>query len=308
MHFFVTSTGVALHRPDKGNTVSMSRQTRKHRWALAATLAILTGAMALSAEPTATAPSGADAATASAPTPAIDPEIERLLERLEKKGDQITDVEADITYVRIDPVLEDRQEYRGIIRFKEDRPNPVFFIRFDSFRQEGIVRKSKQWHVFDGQWYIEARESTRTIVKRQIVRPGETLEVFRIGEGPFPLPFGQKKNDILTNFAVRRIAPPESAPPNCDHIECTPLPGTPLADKYDAIRFSIDRALDLPVRVSTTEKQEGIRITALLDNVKINPGLAASALKLPDLSGYQIDTEPLPPPPPDDPPENDTAR
>lgn len=246
---------------------------------------------------TATAPA---AEPATAPARHVDPEVERLLERLEKKGEQITDVEADITYVRVDPVLEDRQEYRGIIRFKEDTPNPVFFIRFDSFRHEGIVRDSKEWHVFDGQWYSEARESTRTIVRRQIVRPGETLEVFRIGEGPFPLPFGQRKDDILANFEVRRIEAPEGAPPNSDHIECTPLPGSPMADRYDAIHFSIDRALDLPVRVSTTEKQEGIQITALLNNVRINPGLAASALKLPELSDYQIDTEPLPPLPPDD--------
>jgi len=246
---------------------------------------------------TATAPASAPAsATTTAPAFPIDPAVERILDRLEKKGDQITDIEADISYVKIDPVLEDRQEYKGILRFKESQPNPLFFIRFDEFKQEGIVKKTKQWHVFDGQWYIEARESTKTIVKRQIVRQGEPLEVFKLGQGPFPLPFGQKKADIVKNFEVKLVPPSSKDPANCDHLECIPRPGTPLYDKYEAIHFYIDRALDLPTRVSTTEKQERNRIMASFSHIRINPGLAASALRLPDLSGYQIDTEPLPPP------------
>jgi len=250
---------------------------------------------ALSATATTTAPASS---VASAPADRTDPAVERILDRLEKKGEQITDIEARITYVKIDPVLEDRQEYKGIIRFRQAQPNPLFFIRFDEFKQEGIVRKSKQWHVFDGQWYIEARESTKTIVKKQIVRPGESLEVFKLGQGPFPLPFGQKKADILANFEVRLVEPGPKDPPGCDALECTPRPGTHLYDKYDTIRFYIDRTLALPVRVSTTEKQEGNRIIASFRDIKINPGLAAGALRLPELSGYQIDTEPLPPPTP----------
>jgi len=80
---------------------------------------------------------------------------------------------------------------------------------------------------------------------------------------------------------------------------CMPLPGTKLADKYDVIHFYIDRTLDLPVRVQTTEKQdgqEGNKIIASFDKVKVNPALSGDALKLPELRDYQIDTEPLPPP------------
>lgn len=238
-------------------------------------------------------------AVSTAPSRRIEPAVDAILSRLEKKGDQLQKLEAAIVYTKIDPILEDEQTYSGILRFKQDKPNPVFFIRFDQFKQEGVVRKSKQWHVFDGQWYIEARENTKTIVKKQIVRPGETLEVFKIGQGPFPLPFGQKKADILKHFDVKLVPPQTGDPKNADHLLCMPLPGTKLADKYDVIHFYIDRTLDLPVRVQTTEKQdgqEGNKIIASFDKVKVNPALSGDALKLPELRDYQIDTEPLPPP------------
>jgi hypothetical protein len=236
----------------------------------------------------------APAATAPAAS-GVDPRVDQVLDRLERKGDQVKDIETPIRYTKMDPVLEDKQVFQGILRFKEDKPNPHFFIRFDKFTQEGITRDTPEWHVFDGQWYIEAREKTHTIVKRQIVRPGEEVNVFRIGQGPFPLPFGQKKADILKYFDVKLVPPTEKDPPNSVHLECTPKPGTDMAEKYGSIHFYIDKQLDLPVVVRTVEKSENVEVTAEFpaDKIKINTGMAACELNLPELKGYQVDTVPL---------------
>ena len=117
-------------------------------------------------------------------------------------------------------MLDDVQKYEGILRFRVGEPNPRFLIRFDKFIQEGIESREKQWHAFDGQWYIEVREKTETINKRQIVRPGEKLNVFKLGQGPFPLPFGQNKKDILDNFTVKLIRPdsPKDPPDTLQYI------------------------------------------------------------------------------------------
>lgn len=243
------------------------------------------------------------AATATATAPAatgIDPRIDEILDRLERKGDQVKDIETPIKFTKIDPILEDKQVFEGILRFKEDTPNPRFLIRFDKFTQEGIAREKTEWHVFDGQWYIEAREKTSTIVKRQIVRPGEQVNVFRIGQGPFPLPFGQKKAEILKYFEVKLVPPGEKDPPNSVHLECTPKPGTDMAEKYGSVHFHIDKRLDLPVVVRTVEKTENVEVSAEFpaDKIKLNTGMAASELNLPELKGYQVDTVPLPGPDP----------
>jgi hypothetical protein len=255
--------------------------------------AVLVGPVLVRAQTPASQPASTPA-TASAPAgEALDPAVDAILNRLEKKGDQIDSLEADIDFIKIDPVLEDRQEYNGLLRFKQVRPNPRFFIRFDTLKREGTVRDSKQWHIFDGRWYIEARESTKTIVKNEIVRPGETVEVFKLGRGPFPLPFGQKKADILRHFTVKLIKSAPGDPPNTDHLECTPRPGTEMAGKYTTVHFYIDRTLDLPVRVETVDKQEDNQIIARFTNVKVNPGLVESQLNLPELKDYSVDTNPI---------------
>jgi len=249
--------------------------------------------IAIAADP-ATQPDIRTSGPATAPAAACDPAVAKILDRLEKKGAKVKALEAAIKFTRIDPVLEDKQVHKGVLRFKQTRPNPRFFIRFDELKLESLApKKEKQWHVFDGRWYIEAREKTKSITKREIVRQGETLEIFKIGQGPFPLPFGQKKADVLKHFAVKLVASKPKDPKHSDHLECTPRAGTELADKYETVHFYIDQTLDLPVRVQTIEKEEGNEIIASFTKIKVNPGLPDSKLNLPDLKDYAIDTVPL---------------
>jgi hypothetical protein len=241
-------------------------------------------------------PTATSSGPAAAGLKADDPKLDAILTELERKGDEIENIQADITFTKTDPVLEDKQVFKGILRFKQDKPNPRFFIEFNKFIQEGIEREKKEWHIFDGEYYIEAREKTHTIIKRQIVRPGEQINVFRIGQGPFPLPFGQKKADILQNFDCKLIAPQPADPPSTDHVECTPKPGTDMADKYGKIDFYIDREMKLPVIVQTTEKTENVQVRAEFPakTVKINHDLAAGKLSLPELGSEYGTPEVIP--------------
>jgi len=249
-------------------------------------------------------PAGPSSKPASRPAstqPAkCDPAVEQILDRLEQK--KVADIETPIVFIKTEPILEDIQKYEGILRFKADKPNPRFLIRFDKFIQEGIPSYQKQWHAFDGQWYIEVQAKTKTINKYEIVRKGEHFDAFKIGQGPFPLPFGQKKKDILRNCSVKLIKPdPKKDPPETDHLECTPLPGTELADRYGTVHFYIHKKLDLPVRVRTVEKQEGdeegVEVEANFPpkKIKVNKGMSKEKLKPPEPRGYEIFTESLPP-------------
>ncbi len=248
---------------------------------------LLAGSAALAAD-VATAPAGNTLATsrpaqtqpASRPA-AVDPAVEKILDRLEQKGSGIHDIEAGIVYIKEDLVLQSKQQYQGVLYFKEEQPNPRFLIRFDRSVHDGVLSNKREWHTFDGQWYIEARESTASINKHQVVRPGEKVNVFRLGEGPFPLPFGQKKADILQNFAVKLVPPAPKDPPNSDHLECTPLPGTKLDKQYDTVHFWISRELDLPIKLTTVKRDEDQQISVEFKDVKLNKSLPGSQLEIP---------------------------
>lgn len=228
---------------------------------------------------------------ASQPAP-LDPAVERILDRLEIKD--VRDVQADLVYIKKDPLINYEQKYKGILRFIEDKPSPRFLIRFDQCIIEGVVEKEKEWHVFDGRWYIEARERSKQVIKREVVRADEKADdLFRIGKGPFPMPFGQKKGDIVRHFTIKLVAPAPADPPNSDHLECTPLPGTELDRRYGKVHFHIDRTLDVPVRVATVAKEDKQEIIASFSNVRLNKGMAASDVNLPSLPGYEVREEPL---------------
>jgi hypothetical protein len=231
-------------------------------------------------------------ATASRPAP-LDPAVEKILDRLEKKN--VHDIQADIVYIKKDPLLELEEKYKGILRFIADKPSPRFLIRFDQVVIEGLVEKTKEWHAFDGHWYTEAREKTKVAIKREVVRPGdkEAEDLFRIGKGPFPMPFGQKKGDIVRHFTIKLVAPGPQDPPNSDHLECTPLPGTDMDRRYGKVHFFVDRTMDVPVRVTTVAKEDKQEITASFTNVQINKGMAAGEVTLPDLPGYEVREEPF---------------
>ncbi|MEP0844395.1 MAG: hypothetical protein HRF43_16980 [Phycisphaerae bacterium] len=236
---------------------------------------------------------------ASAPAVALDPAVERILDRLEAKGREIKDIECRIVYLKEDPIFNGEERFEGVLLFKEDKPNPLFHIRFDRSVANGRPSDKKEWHVFDGQWYTEAREKTLTKIKHQVLRPGENRQLFRLGQGPFPLPFGQTKADIVKHLSVRLIPPDPKAPKtlaDTDHLECTPLPGTELDRKYETIHFWIDRALAMPRRVQTVEKEQGDKITADFSDARTNTGIAGSRLSLPELKDYAESVEPLPPP------------
>lgn len=265
------------------------------------TIGVAFESVAFAAEPATQPAEPAAVATQPASRPAsqpaaLDPAVERILVRLEEKGKTIHDIQASIRYVKEDVVLNNKQEYEGVLFFKEEQPNPHFLIRFDKSVNDGVLSNKKEWHAFDGQWYIEARQSTQTIGKHQVLRPGEKVEVFRLGKGPFPLPFGQNKADILRHFAVKLVAPDPKDPPDTDHLECTPLPGTELARKYDTVHFWIDRKLEMPVKMKTVEKDEDQEITVAFSNPQINKGLAGSTLELPsaEVKDYSVTEDRLP--------------
>lgn len=239
----------------------------------------------------------AQAATRPAPSPAkgkLDPAAEKILERAEARGQEIRDIESNLVFVKRDPIFESTEVFEGVLLFKEDKPNPRFLIRFDKSTQNGRVNNKKEWHVFDGRFYIEAREKNQTIVKHEVLRPGENREVFRLGQGPFPLPFGQKKEDILRHFDVKLIPPAPKDPAASDHLELTPLPETEMDKKYEAVHFYIDRKQALPVKVQTVEKESGEEIIATFSNLKLNQGLPGSRLNLPALPDYAVTEDRLP--------------
>jgi hypothetical protein len=237
-----------------------------------------------------------------------DPNVDRILERLERRGDGVNSLTAGLEAEFHDLVADDKQTKIGKLWFRRDKPNPKFKVVYEKSLFEDVEVVDPREYLFDGQWLTEKHDKSKTFVHREIVGQGERIDVFRIGKGPFPLPFGQKKADILEHFDVTLVPRSPKDPPGTEHLRLIPHKDSPMAEKYVELHFYIDPKIDLPVRVVSHQRRPGSTevdeiVTVTFKDIRINPPVPDGILSIEKPTGkeWHISEEPLPskPFPPD---------
>lgn len=243
--------------------------------------------------PASTAPAVTRPAVAGEPTSG-DKAVDAILDRLEAKGDAIQGLSCRIIYKYITTaVVEDVQTKEGSLLFARAEPNPRFLIHFEKLIAGGAVLDRHEYFGFDGEWATERVDASKQVKKWQVVRKGDRVDPFRLGKGPFPLPFGQKRRDILQSMTVK-LAPFELGDPrNTDHLRCVPLPTSELSAKYARVDFFIDRTLELPVRVVLESIKDGSRTEVDFQDVDAGAAPALSRLQVAVPGDFEVTVEPL---------------
>jgi hypothetical protein len=129
---------------------------------------------------------------------------DELLTALEKADAGMVTLTADIVYDRTFEIQGDRQLRKGKLYF-ENRDPRRFAVQFDELWIGDVVRKEKQVVVFDGEWFVEKNFGPKQMIKRQVVAPGQKFDPLKIGEGPLPIPIGQKKADVMMRFVTTML-------------------------------------------------------------------------------------------------------
>ena len=201
------------------------------------------------------------------PPPAVTPEVEAVLDRLERADAELMDLRAKVRYSVLQLVKankddpEDVQHYIGAIKFLKQPEPTQFFIHFEKrIVDNKWVNNAKQWFIFDGEWLTTAKENGKTVEREQIVQPGEKSEFYKLGKGPFPLPFGQTKDDVLEHFYVQLVPPSKDDPKSTDHLICTTKPDSSLAKQF--------KQIDLFVSNDAKSGLSGLAIKIIAENVK----------------------------------------
>jgi outer membrane lipoprotein-sorting protein len=136
--------------------------------------------------------------------------------------------------------------------------------------------KEKIDYIFDGQYLTEDNYKLKTRTRYQLAAKGETIEPLRIGQGPFPMPFGQKTADILEYLTPFTRKPTEKDPKNTDYIKL--LPNKQNKDSVNFIRLEmwVDKTTNLPVKIVSKNKNKDVRtitFTNTKTSAKIDPKL-----------------------------------
>ncbi len=255
-------------------------------------------------------PSAPSAPAAPAPAPASAPaarfaDADALLTAVERTSDSLRDFRANITLETTDDVTGDTERRLGQLVFVQEEGKPAtrrFAVVFEKFIDgSGRMDERPVRYIYADGWLTEADFKQRTLVRRQLARAGEQYDPLKPGEGPVPLPIGQRRADVLARFDASLATAPDStlllksARPMVG-VRLKPKPG--MADR-DLVEASVwyDAQSLVPVGVEA-QRKSGRTVVALRD-ATMNGGIDDAQRALLSLAekvttGWRVDERPLP--------------
>lgn len=244
-------------------------------------------------------------APAPAPAPAARfADADALLTAVERTSDSLRDFRANITLETTDDVTGDTERRLGQLVFVQEEGKPAtrrFAVVFEKFIDgSGRMDERPVRYIYAGGWLTEADFKQRTLVRRQLARAGEQYDPLKPGEGPVPLPIGQRRADVLARFDASLATAPDStlllksARPMVG-VRLKPKPG--MADR-DLVEASVwyDAQSLVPVGVEA-QRKSGRTVVSLRD-ATMNGGIDDAQQALLSLAekvttGWRVDERPL---------------
>lgn len=229
-----------------------------------------------------------------------------LFEALETADAEIDTFEAKIQYDRVFILQQDRHTRLGDLAFAVDRagerPTRAFAVTFDTLIVDDKASDEDEHYVFDGRWYVEKHASEKQFIRREVAPPGSDFDPLALGEGPFPIPIGQKAESILARYdaALTPVLEPIEHDPSyrsfvegrADELVCVVL--TPKNEEDDngfrRLALWYERESLLPVLARTTVKGGDLSFVRLIGKRVNDPGFDAGVIDVnpPDEPGWSV--------------------
>lgn len=267
-------------------------------------------APALPATPAATAPPAPAPVVPPAPAPPAPARfatVDALLDAVEAKAAMLRDFRASVGLETFDDVTGDIERRLGQLVFVQEEGKPAtrrFAVVFEKFIDgAGRMDERPVRYVYADGWLTEADFTQRTLIRRQLARSGEGYDPLKPGEGPMPLPIGQRRADVQARFHAALAA--DAPPPSLAKLG-RPLVGVALRPKdgtsdrdLRAATVWYDAETLVPAGVEATRANG--RTVVTLRGAAFNAGLddaqrALLTLAAGATAGWRIDERPLPAP------------
>jgi outer membrane lipoprotein-sorting protein len=210
--------------------------------------------------------------------------INEILDALDRRGKSLKDFSASVVLTDTDIGSGDFTSNTGTVVFQRKGADDARIrVSFSKQQRGGKIFDVDHRYTLDN-GILDDREYTKkheTVTK--VLKPGEKLDLFTLGKGPFPLPLGQKKEDVLKIFDVAKIDPAADDPPQTVHLQLTPKAGTDFTNKFKTIDLWVDIATAMPRRIQTIDLNQTTTRTTDLTDVKINVGIGDKDFIQPDM-------------------------
>jgi outer membrane lipoprotein-sorting protein len=227
--------------------------------------------------------------------PTTDPATAQTLDALYQRGQTLKAFTADVRMALIDPNLGTASTYSGKVFLQQlGQGDTRFRAAFAQREEDGTIYPDRLEYVFADGKLLDRNYHSKVEHTYQVARPGQKINLLKLGEGPFPLPIGQKPQDVYANFTVQHIPAAKDDPPgSTTHLQLTPRPGTSLAKHFKSIDIWADHANDMPVRIETMDVNQTEDRKTDFANLKINPPLTDADLAPSKLDNHDWQVTPI---------------
>jgi len=156
----------------------------------------------------------------------------------------------------------------GVIWYALRKDTVHFRIHFNDWQQLDLDEEDHEKpikvdldYTFDGLWLTKRDARNKMIQQWEISKTPKNKESFRLGKGPFPLPFGIKKADILQQFNVILTTPDPNTDTNTHILKLKPKKDSSYAKDYIWLELTIAKDTLIPAKIAF--EKTGFEITTV---------------------------------------------
>lgn len=211
---------------------------------------------------------------------------EEILDALHARGQGLKDFVADVNLAETDALSGDTTTLVGKVWYQakgegDARMRIVFDKKMIGDKQ---LPGAKVEYALDNGWLTDRDYKRKIEIRRQVLKPGEKINLLKLGEGPFPLPIGQPREEVLKLFEVKKIETAQAELPDTVHIQLIPKENTQFARKFKRIDAWVEMKTSFPRRIATVDKSEAETRVTDLTNISVNVGVKDETFKLEELA------------------------
>jgi len=216
------------------------------------------------------------------PTLSNNSTTDQILDALDARGTGLKDFSANVTLTDTATDTGDTHISIGSVILQRKSPTDVRIrVAFTKKQVDNLITPQDHEYVLENGVLDDRDYQLKHENKGQLLKPGQNVDLFKLGEGPFPLPLGQKREDVLKIFDVARVGPTSDDPPGTVHLQLTPKNGTEMAKDFKTIDVWVETDSSMPRRIQTLDINQTTTRTTDLANVKLNTGVTDKDFTLP---------------------------
>lgn len=207
--------------------------------------------------------------------------VDDVLDALFVVGKDLKSFSANVTLRETDLISQDSSKRTGMTVYQQ-KPDGEARLRVTFLKriQDNLAQDQRIEYLLDGDWLVERNYPRKLEIRRQVSKPGERINLLRLGEGPFPLPIGQEKEEVKKQFTVTQ---PEGldAVPDTVQIRLTPRKSTRFERDFATIDVWVDLKTGMPRRIDTVDTNETLMRGTDLADIRLNVQLSDEHFALP---------------------------